>query len=67
MKRAFVGTLLGVALLALAAVAASAEELTVNSILAAQQSGAPADGIIAMVNNPANTSRHDGRGPHHAA
>jgi hypothetical protein len=55
MKRAVVGVILGVALLALAAVAAGAEELTVNSILAAQQSGAPADGIIAMVNSPANT------------
>ena len=55
MKRAALGTLLGVALLALGAVAAGADELTVNSILAAQQSGAPADGIIAMVNSPANT------------
>jgi hypothetical protein len=55
MKHAGVGALLGVALLALAAVAAGAEELTVNSILAAQQSGASADGIIAMVNTPANT------------
>ncbi len=55
MKRTFVCGLVGVALLALVAVAASAAELTVNSILAAQQSGAPADGIIAMVNNPANT------------
>jgi hypothetical protein len=55
MKHAVVGALLGVALLALAAVAAGAEELTVNSILAAQQSGASADGIIAMVNSPANT------------
>jgi hypothetical protein len=55
MKRAFIGALLGVALLALVAVAAGAEELTVKSIVAAQQSGAPADGIIAMVNNPANT------------
>jgi hypothetical protein len=55
MKHAVVGALLGVALLALAAVAAGAEELTVNSILAAQQSGASADGIIAMVNRPAST------------
>ena len=39
----------------LAAVAAGAEELTVNSILTAHKMGAPADGIIAMVNNPANT------------
>ncbi len=55
MKHAAVGAFLGVALLALVAVAAGAEELTVNSIVAAQHSGAPADGIVAMVNNPANT------------
>jgi hypothetical protein len=55
MKRAVIGILLGAAFLAFAAVAASAEELTVNSILSAQQSGAPADGIVAMVNSPANT------------
>jgi len=55
MKRAVIGALLGVALLTLAAVAAGADELTVNSILAAQQSGASADGIITMVRNPANT------------
>jgi len=55
MKRILVSALVAVALLMLVAVAASADELTVNSILVAQQSGAPADGIIAMVNNPANT------------
>ena len=55
MKRKVIVAVLGVALVALAAVTAGAEELTVHSILAAQQSGAPADGIIAMVNNPANT------------
>ena len=55
MKREVVGALLGTALLVLAAGAAGAEELTVHSILTAQQSGAPADGIIAMVRNPANT------------
>ncbi len=55
MKRTLVGPLLGMALLALAAVTAGADELTANSILAAQRSGAPADGIITMVNNPANT------------
>ena len=55
MKRILVTALVAVALLVLVAVAASAGELTVNSILAAQQSDAPADGIIAMVNNPANT------------
>ena len=55
MKRAVVGAILGVVLLALAAVPAGAEELTVNSILAAHQSGASANGIIAMVNSPAST------------
>lgn len=39
----------------LAAVTASAEELTVSSILMAYKAGAPAEGIVAMVNNPANT------------
>jgi hypothetical protein len=55
MKREVVGALLGTALLVLAAGAAGAEELTVHSILAAQQSGASADGIIAMVRDPGNT------------
>jgi hypothetical protein len=55
MKRTVIGALLGVVVVALAAAGASADELTVNSILAAQRSGAPADGIIAMVNSPANT------------
>jgi hypothetical protein len=55
MKRTIVGTLVGMVLLALATSVAGAEDLTVNSIVAAQNSGAPADGIIAMVNNPANT------------
>ena len=55
MKRTVIVAVLGVALVALGAVTAGADELTVNSILAAQQSGAPADGIIAMVNSPANT------------
>ena len=55
MKRAVVGPLLAVALLALGAVAAGAEELTVHSILAAHQSGASPHGIITMVNNPSNT------------
>lgn len=55
MKRKFLGALIGVALLALAAGAAGAEEVTVNSILAAHSSGAPANGIIAMVRDPANT------------
>lgn len=55
MKRSFIGTLLGLALLALGAVAAGATELTVDSILSAYRSGAPAHGIISMVNNPDNT------------
>lgn len=55
MKRAIVGPLLAVALLAFGAVAAGAEELTVNSILAAHRSGASPHGIINMVNNPYNT------------
>jgi hypothetical protein len=54
-KRTVVGTLLGTALLALAAVSAGAEELTVNSILGARSSGAPTDRIIDMVNSPSNT------------
>jgi len=48
------GFLLGYAVVALAT-AASAEELTVNSILIAHRAGASADGIIALVNNPTNT------------
>lgn len=55
MKRTVVGALLGVALLVLAAAVAGADELTVNSILVAHQSGAPADRIITMVNSPDNT------------
>jgi len=55
MKRAVVGPLLAVALMAFGALAAGAEELTVHSILAAQQSGASPHGIITMVNNPSNT------------
>jgi hypothetical protein len=35
--------------------AAGAEELTADSILIAQRAGATADGIIAVVNDPANT------------
>jgi len=55
MKRAIVRVLLGTALLALATVAAGAEELTVNSILIAHRAGATVDGIIAVIGNPANT------------
>jgi len=54
MNRSIIGTLLGVALLAFGA-AAGADELTVDSILSAHRSGAPAHGIISMINNPANT------------
>lgn len=39
----------------LTAVAAGAEEITVNSILSAHKMGAPADGILATVQNPSNT------------
>ncbi len=55
MKRLVSCFLLCAALLALSVMAAGAEELTVNSILTAHKSGAPADGIVAMVNDPANT------------
>ncbi len=55
MKRIVLGSLLGVAMLALSVMAAGAEELTVNSILTSYKAGAPADGIVAMVNNPANS------------
>ena len=54
MKRNVSGSLLGIALLALSVTAAGAEELTVDSILTSHKAGAPADGIVAMVNNPAN-------------
>lgn len=39
----------------LAATAAGAEELTVSSIMSAYRAGAPTEGILSMVNNPANT------------
>lgn len=55
MKRAIMRSLFGTALIVLVATAAGAEQLTVNSILIAHKSGAAADGIIAMVNDPANT------------
>ncbi len=55
MRRVNLGSVLAVACLALAAVPASAEVLTVNSILTAQKAGASTGGIIAMVNDPANT------------
>jgi hypothetical protein len=55
MKRSFMRSLFGLALLALVTVAAGAEELTVNSILAAQKTGASADAIITMIKSPDNT------------
>jgi hypothetical protein len=55
MRLAVGRTLFGLALLAFVAVAVGAEELTVNSILAAQKSGASADGIITMIRSPDNT------------
>jgi len=55
MKRILRWSLFAVVCAALAAAPALAEVLTVNSILTAQKAGAPNDGIVAMVNNPANT------------
>jgi hypothetical protein len=55
MKRiVIVRSTLGIVLLALATVAAGAKELTVDSILIAHRAGATADGIIAVVGDPAN-------------
>lgn len=54
MRCVVIGAHLGVAVLALAAVTARADQVTVSSILAAQHSGASARGIIAMINDPAN-------------
>jgi hypothetical protein len=55
MKCMFSGVFAVVALLAIGGPATMASELTANSILSAQQSGASPDGIIAMVNSPDNT------------
>jgi len=55
MKSPIRGSLLGVLFLALATTLARAEVLTVNSILTAQQAGAPGEGIVEMVNSPTNT------------
>ena len=55
MKCMLTECLLGVTLLMLAPVTASAEELTVNSLLTMHRSGAPADIIVDMVNRPDNT------------
>jgi hypothetical protein len=56
MKRKNGRVLLGVVSVLLVAAVVGAAELTVDSILAAERSGAPAKGIIAMVENPANTT-----------
>ena len=55
MKSAIVRSLIATVALVLAMALPRAENLTVNSILVAHKSGATADGIIAMVSNPANT------------
>ena len=55
MKSPIRGYLLGVFCLALAAVPAHAEVLTVNSILTAQKAGASGNGIVAMVDDPSNS------------
>ena len=55
MRSTILRSLLCVASLSLAAVPAHADVLSVNSILTAHKAGAPTDGIVAMVNNPANT------------
>lgn len=55
MRYLILGIFLGVSSLALTASPAGAEVLTVSSILTAQKAGAPTDGMIAMINDPANT------------
>ncbi len=55
MRCVVLGSLLVGVAAAFTAMPAGAEVLTVNSILSAQNAGAPTDGIIAMVNNPTNT------------
>ena len=55
MKSVLVRSLIGVACLALTTLPALAEVLTVNSILTARQAGAKTDGIIAMIDDRANT------------
>jgi hypothetical protein len=54
MKSTIARSLFGAALLAFAATLASAGDLTVNSLLIAHRAGATAEGMIAVVNNPAN-------------
>jgi hypothetical protein len=55
MKCKISSVLLGVAWLALVAMAARAEELTIDSILKMHQSGSPADVIVRKIDSPANT------------
>lgn len=55
MKSFLAECLMGVMLMMLAAVAAGAEELTVESLVKMHRSGAPADIIVDMVNRPDNT------------
>lgn len=55
MPRATLRLLTGAALLAFATGIAGADEVTVQSILVAHRAGAAADGIVAVVNDPANT------------
>ena len=55
MKRSMINTLLGLILLVLGGAAAGADEVTLNSIISAHNSGAQASGIIAMINDPANS------------
>lgn len=55
MKRTIAHVLFAAVCLVLVAGAAGADELTLNSILTMHRSGAPADIIVAKVDNPANT------------
>lgn len=55
MKRIISRSLIATALLAAATMVASAEEVTVHSILIAQRAGATASGIVSVVSDPANT------------
>jgi hypothetical protein len=55
MKHIICRSLIGTALLALATMVATAEEVTVHSILIAHRAGATAGGIVAVVSDPNNT------------
>jgi hypothetical protein len=55
MKRIISRSLIATALLAAATVLASADEVTVHSILMAHRAGATAGGMVAVVSDPANT------------